>query len=494
MKSGPLTEREFLTGGRCLRRVYEARYAAGSTGGAFGEGIPGSTYSLRFTAEQAERVRAAALAAYRDNSNYELEVDVSAAGCHACVDILEHIGDGVVRPWVTQPSYHVKPQTLERLRFQLFVLDQAGYSVSGGGAVCLIKDRERNGTIDPSSMFVERDCSRQLRGGGKPVQARVTRIQQALAGDEPPPPCSDSGRCPVCSASVHPPQAYPQGGVDTRLESLFRGGGLAGKLRKAGHTDLLTVPPSQVPGRRQKLQLQALQSGTVHIDLPALKAFLSGMHYPRVYLDFETVSQAIPPLSGVKPWEHVPVQFSVHRQEEAHAEPHHFDFVAEELNDSSDPRPPLASSLAEVLEGAGSILVYSAAFERRVLKRLAYWVPEFADAFNRAVDLLIDVQKPFVDFLYYDPRQGGKTGLKTVLPVVTGGEGHDRLEISDGLEASLRWYYEYCQECADDDQPGVSRAEVRAVLAEYCALDTAGLIQIVDRLETIVYGENESRE
>ena len=485
MRCEPLTEREFIIGGRCLRRVYEER--RGKRNGHGEEASSG--YAARFTAEQAGRVREAALASYRDKENYELEVDVSAAGCYARIDILEQRPDGSVRPLITEPAYHIKPQALERLRFQLFVLEEAGYTVSGGGAVCLVKDRERSGDIDPALLFVERDSSKQLRGGRKAVQARITRICRALAADEPPEPCRDRLRCPVCSGEAGEGKDDRGSDVDTRLEALFRGGGVVGKLRKAGYTDLLSVPPSEVPGRRQKLQLQTLQSGRIHIDRSALQAFIAEMKFPRVYLDFETVSQAIPPLSGVKPWEHVPVQFSVHRQEQQGSAPGHFDYIAETLSDSNDPRRSLAASLAEALRGAGSVLVFSAAFERRVLKRLAYWVPDYADEFDRAVNRLVDVQKPFVDFLYYDPRQGGKTGLKTVLPVITGGAGHEQLEISDGLEASLRWYYEYCIECGDENTSGVSRDQVRAELAEYCALDTEGLIRIVDRLEASVHGE-----
>ena len=486
VKTRPLTEREFLIGGRCLRRLYEERRIAETKAE---DGLRESGYAIRFTAEQADRFRSVALAAYRGCRHIEFEVDVSAAGCHARVDILERRENGSVRPLVTAPTYHVKPQAIERLRYQLFVLEEAGYTVSGGGAVCLVKDRERGGDIEPASVVVERDCSKQLRSGMKPVQARITRIQQMLADEDPPPPCSDSEKCPVCSAGTYRQSAGTVTDYDTRLEALFRGGGVVAELRKAGYNDLLDVPQSEVPGWRQKLQLQTLQSASVHIDRPALEAFLSELNYPRVYLDFETVSQAIPPLTGVKPWEHVPVQFSVHRQEEPNSSPLHFDYVAGELSDSNDPRRSLAAALAEALENAGSVLVYSAAFERRVLKRLAYWVPEYAQSFHRAVDIIKDVQKPFVDFLYYDPRQSGKTGLKTVLPIMTGGEGHERLEISDGLEASLRWYYEYCHGCSDWETSPPPRARVRAELAEYCALDTEGLIQIVDRFEAIVYGQ-----
>ncbi|MFP4643119.1 MAG: DUF2779 domain-containing protein [Spirochaetales bacterium] len=485
MNFRPLTEREFLIGGRCLRRLYEER-RIGETDAQAATRETG--YAARFTAEQADRVRSLAMAAYRGSRNYELGVDVSAAGCHARVEILERRENGSVRPLVTCATYHVKPQTIERLRYQLFVLEQAGYSASGGGAVCLVKDRERGGEIEPESVLVERDCSKQLRGGMKAVKARITRIQQMLGGDDLPPPCSDSEKCPVCSGVTDRQSDGTGASVDTRLEALFRGGGVVGELRKAGYRDLLDVPPSQVPGRRQKLQLETLQSGSIYIDRPALEAFLSELHYPRVYLDFETVSQAIPPLPGVKPWEHVPVQFSVHRQEEPESSPRHLDYVAEGLAESNDPRRGLAASLAEALQNAGSVLVYSAAFERRVLQRLAYWVPDFADVFHHALGIIKDVQKPFVDFLYYDPRQGGRTGLKTVLPVMTGDKGHERLEISDGLEASLRWYYEYCEGCSDRNASQTTRSRVRAELTEYCALDTEGLVHIVDRFEAIVHG------
>ena len=184
------------------------------------------------------------------------------------------------------------------------------------------------------------------------------------------------------------------------------------------------------------------------------------------------------------------MQFSAHRQESPGADLVEFGYVAEAMTPSKDERCALAAALTPVVEGAGCIIAYAAAFERRTLLRLAEWCPEFSPQVPGLSGRIRDLQKPFSEFWYYDPRQYGKTGLKKVLPVMSG-SGYEDLDVQDGLEASLRWQYEYAAELFTrreeaDFSSEVDRRELGSRLREYCAQDTRGLVDIVAAIEEVV--------
>ena len=81
---------------------------------------------------------------------------------------------------------------------------------------------------------------------------------------------------------------------------------------------------------------------------------LESLRYPLRFMDFETVNPAIPRFSGMRPYDQLTFQFSVHVLREQGAEPEHFEFLA---TDRSDPRREFISSLCDALGEGGSIVV-----------------------------------------------------------------------------------------------------------------------------------------
>ena len=103
--------------------------------------------------------------------------------------------------------------------------------------------------------------------------------------------------------------------------------------------------------------------------MDGLKAALAGLRYPLFFMDFETVNPAIPRFAGMRPYDHLPFQWSVHLLEELAAAPEHFEFLA---TDGSDPRCEFIDSLCDALGESGSIVVYNAGFESQRLCRACH--------------------------------------------------------------------------------------------------------------------------
>ena len=74
------------------------------------------------------------------------------------------------------------------------------------------------------------------------------------------------------------------------------------------------------------------------------------------------------------------------------------------------------------------------------------------------------------------PQQKGSASIKKVLPALTC-KSYDGMEISDGGEASIKFYTVTYSEATEEE-----RNKIRADLEKYCALDTEGMIWIVDEL------------
>ncbi|HWU40868.1 MAG TPA: DUF2779 domain-containing protein, partial [Candidatus Acidoferrum sp.] len=153
--------------------------------------------------------------------------------------------------------------------------------------------------------------------------------------------------------------------------------------------------------------------------------------------------------------------------------PEHHGFIAE---GRSDPRPEILERLARLIGKGGLIVSYNASFEKQRIMESCERFLRFRTLWESVSGRFVDLLEPFRSFAWYHPAQKGSASMKAVLPALTG-ETYSGLEIAEGGTASreyLRVTY--------GDVPPPEREQVRKRLEEYCALDTAGMISIVEAL------------
>ena len=136
-----------------------------------------------------------------------------------------------------------------------------------------------------------------------------------------------------------------------------------------------------------------------------------------------------------------------------------------------------ADYLGKFVGDCGSIIVYNQGFEEGILKELGMAFPEHDNWITSVRSRLVDLLEPFRSFGYYHPQQRGSASIKSLLPALTG-SGYEKMEISDGEEASRKYYSVTYSEVTEKE-----RNKVRTDLEKYCALDTEGMIWIVDKLK-----------
>jgi hypothetical protein len=206
---------------------------------------------------------------------------------------------------------------------------------------------------------------------------------------------------------------------------------------------------------------------------PDLSFELDKLSYPLYFMDFETVNPAIPRFVGMRCYDQIPFQWSVHLQRQPGAAPEHFEFLA---NDTSDPRSAFISMLCDALGDDGGIIVYSQQFESQRLSELAACLPEFARQITRIQRRLCDLLQIVRDHVYH-PDFGGSYSLKSVLPALVPEMTYNGMEVADGQAAGLAW--------ESLMRGGLDRGEhdrIRKALLAYCGQDTLSMVRIVERL------------
>jgi hypothetical protein len=193
-------------------------------------------------------------------------------------------------------------------------------------------------------------------------------------------------------------------------------------------------------------------------------------------LDFETIGTAIPLFDGVKPYQQVPFQYSLHIIRSPDTKPEHQSFLAE---GTADPRPEFMRHLRETLPATGSVVAYNAGFETGRLKECCELLPEYKPWLRKVTPRIVDLLLPFRGFRYHHPDQNGSNSMKAVLPALTG-KGYEKLAIQEGGAASREFL-----RVTFGDVTAAERRRVRRDLEEYCGLDTLGMVQIVDQLNRL---------
>lgn len=363
---------------------------------------------------------------------------------------------------------------LPDIAFQAFVLAGAGIKLRKCFLAHINGEFVRHGPIDPQKFFTLEDVTKPVSNMARDIEDQIEAMQRVIRAKAHPeiqigPHCSNPYNCPLQNRCW---SFLPEASVFT----LYRGGTKGFALLKQGIQKLADIPADITLSDNQAIQRAVLLAGRPHIDRPALAAFLGQLEYPVNYLDFETIGTAIPLFDGVRPYQQIPFQYSLHIRRRANAKPEHRSFLAE---GTADPRPEFMRQLRADLPDTGSVVAYNASFEISRLKECCELLPKFKPWLRKVTPRVVDLLLLFRGFRYHHPDQNGSNSMKAVLPALTG-QGYESLAIQEGGAASREFL-----RVTFGDVTAAERRRVRRDLEEYCARDTLGMVQIVDRLKRL---------
>ena len=407
------------------------------------------------------------------------EAGVLSNRIYSRIDILNPINEDEWEIIEVKSSTSVKEVNLHDVSFQKLCCVKAGLKIRNCKLAYIDNQYVKNGGIDPNEVFIIEDISIQVEEVSEGIEERVLNMFELISVKT----CPENGigkHCLIpydcilrqkCWEFLPKDSIFDLRGGKTKQLSLY----------KQGIVSIKDIPDDTRLSRQQQIQKQCVITGNTHVEKEEIQQFLERLEYPLYYLDFETISPAIPIYDGTRPYQTIPFQFSLHIVENDESELVHHSFLAAEID---DPRPQLLRELQEVLGSQGSIVAYNSGFEEGVLRELVKAFPEYTNWFEGILVRIVDLLIPFSNFHYYNASQKDTASLKKVLPAITG-KGYEEMGIGAGMDASIAFeritYGNVTQE-------EISR--VRADLLKYCELDTEGMIWIVDKLRELVVNEN----
>ena len=186
----------------------------------------------------------------------------------------------------------------------------------------------------------------------------------------------------------------------------------------------------------------------------------------------------MPEFIGLSPYEQIPFQFSIHK-DDGKGNLEHFEFLAEV---GADPRYELALNLIKFIPKDACVLAYNMSFEKRVIRRLAANYPQISNELMAIHDNIKDLMAPFASKSYYHPKMRGSYSIKYVLPALVPefeSAYKDLNLIHHGGEAMQA--YE-----AMAYMPAKERDAYKKALLAYCKLDTLAMVKVLEKLREVI--------
>ncbi len=400
------------------------------------------------------------------------EAAFKSGNAYARADILNPVGKKDWEVIEVKSSTEVKDVNLHDLALQRFAYEGAGLSITKCFVLHINNEYVRSGEVEPKKLFTKTEVTNEVDDLMRSVPSNLKIMQEVIGRKNFPeieigPHCNDPYGCPLqemCWKFL--PEHNPLTLYYFKKEKAF-------ELIHDGYLDILKLPASASLGDKQQIQVDALRSGKPYVDKEGICGFLERLEYPLYYLDFETFGTAIPMYDNVRPYEQIPFQFSLHIVDAEGKKPRHESYLADGKN---DPRPDILQKLKKLLGSRGSIVAYNAPFEKDKLKKASDMFSEFSNWYQSIEPRFVDLLTPFKAFAYYHPSQNGSASIKVVLPALTG-KSYEGMEIAEGGTASTE-YLRVTYGNVEDKE----RRKVRGQLEQYCALDTEGMIWIVEEL------------
>ena len=399
-------------------------------------------------------------------------------GILAMVDILCVREGGLVINEV-KSSTSVKEVYIDDAAIQYYVISSLGYNVSAVNIIHIDNSYVRGEKLELEKFFHAEDVTEQIIQKQAEIPQILSKFEEILSKDAEPevdigPHCSDPYNCDAWEYCWREQRGIPEYSVFniSRLRSDKKF-----DLYKSGIVKFEDIKELDKFNASQQIQIRSELSKEQIIDKEAIKEFLETLSYPLYHLDFETFQQAVPEFVGLSPYEQIPFQFSIHK-EDGKGNLEHFEFLAEV---GADPRYELALNLIKFIPQDACVLAYNMSFEKRVIRQLALNYSQISSELMAIHDNIKDLMAPFASKSYYHPKMQGSYSIKYVLPALVPefeSAYKDLNLIHHGGEA-MQAYEAMTHMSADECE-----AYKKALLA-YCKLDTLAMVKVLKKLREV---------
>jgi len=244
------------------------------------------------------------------------------------IDILLPLDDGSFDLYEIKSSTDIKPHHLADIAFQCHVLTSCRQKINRCFLLTLNNRYIRHGEIEPRKLFTHHDVTEGVENISQEMEHQILLAKEIMAKKECPEiqigaHCDSPYECPmkeVCWKKVND--------CPNNIFTLNRLTGIKKwALYNQGIIESKDIPAHYKLMPRQRIQLGCEKTGQTHVNKKEVKEFLDGLIMPCAFLDFETVAPAIPWLDGMKPYQQLPFQFSLHGVDKLDEAPWHYSWI-----------------------------------------------------------------------------------------------------------------------------------------------------------------------
>jgi hypothetical protein len=402
---------------------------------------------------------------------------ITDKGMLAKADILERNDDGW-NLYEVKSTTEIKDEHLIDATFQKVAFINAGYNIRNIYIVYLNKEYIRHGRIWPNDLFKIENVDNKVNKLYQNVESAALDAITYINKTNEPKTCSclqktKSKHCPTFSY-FHP---------DIPEYSVYNLGRATDKtispLVDMEIFHIHDIPDDYKLSEKQRNQVTVAKLGQPLIHPELIKSELDSLCFPQYYLDYETISTAIPMFEGCKPYQQIPFQYSLHILREPRGKLEHFEYLAR--FGKENPVPALLSQMKNEIGDTGSVIVWYKPFETSRNKEMALMYPDYADFLNRINARVYDLMDIFAKQYHVHPLFLGKTSIKYVLPVLVPELSYKELDIQNGGIACLRWLQMVTGVVSKEKADKIYKD-----LLKYCELDTLAMYKIYEYLLSLI--------
>lgn len=366
----------------------------------------------------------------------------------------------------------------------LWVLEKNGITINHIYMIHLNGDYVRGNTLNIDELFVISDCfynkhnrpsvslEEQIHANMRDLTSLLDQMDACTEETLPPlkrmPCCNARIKCRYYDSCFQEEVLEADNSILTLIASQHRY-----DMKEEGRLRLAEADPEKIEGSRmQYAQIQADKNGGLFVDKLAVKSWLSRIQYPITFLDFEWECFAIPPYIGMRPYQVLPFEYSIHILHRDGSLEHKV-FLS-----IHDDRKEMAEGLLRDIPSTGSVIAYNAeAAEVKRIKELADVYPEYRDGLLQINARMEDLQLPFLSGAIYDTRMRGQWSLKVIMAMMEDRSYHD-LDIQQGMEAVFQWRHL-------DRNEETNSEKIIEDLKAYCGMDSYAMTVVYKWLLTI---------
>jgi len=400
------------------------------------------------------------------------------AGQLTCIcDVIQVVGEKTFDLYEIKSSTKAKPEHITDLAFQAHVLRESGFTVRNISVVHVNNEYVRSGDIVPEDFCTISDVTDSVNAIDDSTKQHIAEALEVMQRPDMPDPSPEYAAGNVFSEWLSIYKVLTQPPKYSIYDLVTLNASKVKQLKDAGATMLADIPSDFPLSPKQHKQVTATQLDQQLITREPIKEQLNSFEYPLYFLDYETLAGIVPPFDGMRPYQQVPFQYSLHILDSPDSELRHEEYLHRE---GTNPCQSVAEALRRHIGDEGTVLAWNMGFEKSCNKTLADEVPELEDFLFNLNERMDDLMLPFSKLWFVDKAFMGSASIKKVLPILVPTLSYAELGIHEGASAQRLW-----MQGVIDGKDTIDKEVLFADLLEYCKLDTLAMVEIFNVLRKL---------